>query len=305
VEDAEPEESTPEEIFQPNFQTWVPPANHDDIRDQALLVALDGALRRCDATEAATLYYRAAATGALSWKGAPDVVARLLEVAVDDVNLSPAAFRHLTRTVGLDTPQSRVPVHADVRRRVLARLAAQDWYDELVAKAARKWRKGRAARRQAKIARLLLGRIGRYWHPRVDKAALKSWIDQYNVHKDWLGARIDPAWIRTLQGRLRRREIFWLGCFTLFIGGLLTQFIVVAAISVIEWKMEDGLWPLLVSPFLAAFLLWILKLLFAQFLRLSFPGWTETATMVRLRDWARRSGALWQRLRPWGAGKAG
>ena len=53
------------------------PSDRDDIRDRALLIALDAALRRHDATQATTLYYRAAATGALSLENAPDVVERL------------------------------------------------------------------------------------------------------------------------------------------------------------------------------------------------------------------------------------
>jgi hypothetical protein len=297
AEDAEPAEDPPEEAFQPNFQTWAPTPDHDEVRDRALLIALDGALRRCDGNEAVELYYRAAATGALSLEGGSEVVAQVLDVAVDDLSLSPAAFRHLARTVGLDTPQSRAPVSANLRQRVLARLAAEDWYDDVVAQAQRKWRKGRPARRRAKLARLLLGRIGRYWHPRVDKDALKSWLDQYHSHKAWLGERIDPAWIRTLEGRLRRREIFWLGCFTLLIGSLLISFAWVTAISVIERSFEGPLWVLLAGPFAAVFLIWLLKLLAAQFLRLSFPGWTESAAVVRLRDWARRIGARWRRMK--------
>jgi hypothetical protein len=297
AEDAESAEAPPEEAFQPNFQSWAQTPDQDDVRDQAVLIALDGALRRRDGSEAAALYYRAAATGALSLEGGSDVVEQLLDVAVDDLNLSPVAFRHLARTVGLDTPQSRVPVNANVRQRVLARLAAEDWYDNVLAQAQRKWRKGRAARRRAKIARLLLGRIGRYRHPRVDKDALKSWLDQYNIHKAWLGERIDPAWIKTLEGRLRRREIFWMGCFTLFIGSLLIQFAWVAAISVIEGRAEGPLWALLIGPFVAVFLLWLFKLLVAQFLRLSFPGWSESAAIVRLRNWAGRVGARWRRMK--------
>jgi hypothetical protein len=280
-----------------SFQPLEPTPDHDDIRDQALLIALDGALRRCDGTEATALYYRAAATGALSWGSASDVVAQLLDVAVDDLKLSPAAFRHLARTVGLDTPQSRVPVSADVRARVLARLAAEDWYDDVLAKAQRKWQWSRVARRQSKLARLLLGRIGRYWHPRVDKIALKSWLDQYNSHKDWLGDRIDPAWIGTLEGRLRRREIFWLGCFTLFIGSLLIQFVWLMVFPLIQGRPEGPLWALLIGPFVAVFFIWLFKLLVAQFLRLSFPGWTERPAIVRLRNWGRRLGARWRRLR--------
>jgi hypothetical protein len=114
-----------------------------------------------------------------------------------------------------------------------------------------------------------------------------------------LGERIDPAWINTLERRLRRRAIFWLGCFTLFIGGLLIQFTFVAAISLIEWKLDGPLWALLAAPFMAAFLFWI----FSGYLSCSSPsscdfslGWTETAAVVRLRDWARRIGALWRRV---------
>jgi hypothetical protein len=156
-----------------NFQSWIPASDHDDIRDQALLIALDAVLRRREASEATTLFYRAAATGALSLERGPDVIERLLAVAVDDKNLSAAGLRHLARTVGVDT-QARTPVASALRQRVLARLAADAWYEDLVAKAERKRGRGKAARRQAKIARLLLRRIGRHWQPRVDKAALKS-----------------------------------------------------------------------------------------------------------------------------------
>jgi hypothetical protein len=287
-----------------NFQSWATP-DHDDVRDQALLVALDGALRRGEAAEATALFYRAAATGALSLESAPNVIARLLALAVDDVTLSATAFRHLTRTVGLDTPQSRVPVNSALRQRVLARLAAEEWYEDLLAKAERKWRRERAARRQAKIARLLLRRIGRHWHPRVDKMALKSWIDQYKIHKDWLGNRIDPAWVSKLEGRLRRREIFWFACFTLFIGTMLSNFVWLSAIAVIEGKTEEPLWALMVGPFLVAFFLWIWKLLVVQLLNLSFPGWRGFAVTVHLRDWAGRSRTMWGRLRTKGPGAAG
>ncbi len=120
------------------------------------------------------LYYRAAATGALSLESAPDVTERLLAVAVDDMTLAAAAFRDLARIAGADKPRSRAQATSDSEphRRVLARLRAEDWYDDLLVKA--KQRKGRAARRQAKIARLILGQIGRRRQPRVDKIALRS-----------------------------------------------------------------------------------------------------------------------------------
>jgi hypothetical protein len=218
-----------------NFQSWIPSPDHDDIRDQALLIGLDAVLRRREASEATTLFYRASATGALSLERGPDVIERLLAVAVDDKNLGAAAFRYLARTVGVDT-KARTPVASALCQRVLARLAAEDWYEDLVAKAEPKQRKGKAARRQTKIARLLLGRIGRHWQPRVDKAALKSWLARYKPHAGWLGDRIDPAWIVKLEGRVRRREIFCLCCYTMLIGGLLIQFVSLSVIATFQGR---------------------------------------------------------------------
>jgi hypothetical protein len=262
-----------------------PASDYDDIRDRALLIALDAALRRRDAAEATALYYRAAATGALSLERAPDVIERLLAVAVDDRTLGAAAFRHLTRTVGLATPQSRAPVASELRQRVLARLRADDWYDDLLAKAGQK--KDRTARRQRKIARLILRRIGRHWHPRVDKAALRTWLDQCKTHAVWLEDRIDPLWVNKLDRRLRRRELFGLACYTLFIGAMLIQFVHLSIVAIIDGI--GPLWPLVIGPFLAAFFLWILKLLVTELLKRTIPGWAESAGIALLR----RTGALW------------
>jgi hypothetical protein len=269
-----------------NSRSWIPAPDHDDVRDQALLIGLDGLLRRREASEATTLFYRACATGALSLERGPDLIERLLAVAVDDKNLGAAAFRHLARTVGVDT-QARTPVPSALRQRVLARLAAEAWYEELVAKAERKRSNGKAARRQAKIARLLLGRIGRHWQPRVDKAALKSWLAQYKPHAGWLGDRINPAWIVKLEGRVRRREIFWLCCYSLLIGGLLIQFVSLLVLATFQGQVEGPLWLLMMGPFLAAFLLWILTLLVTELLKLS---------LTRRSVWARRGRAIWNRL---------
>jgi hypothetical protein len=284
-----------------DLQPSMPAPDHDDVRDRALLIALNAALRRRDANEATVLYYRAAATGALSLESAPDVIERLLAVAVDDMSLGTAAFRHLVRTAGLDTPRSRARVASELHQRVLARLGAEDWYENLLVTA--KQRKGRIARRRAKIARLLLRRIGRHWHPRVDKTALKSWLDQYRTHAAWLGDRIDPSWVAELDRRLRRREIFWLCCYGLLIGGLLIQFLYLLAVSITVGP--EPLWPLSIAPFAALFLLWLLKLLMTELLKLLIPGWTGFAGMAPLRTWAGRGRAIWDRLKTKGQGDAG
>jgi hypothetical protein len=276
----------------------VPPSDHDDIRDRALLIALDAALRRHDATQATALYYRAAATGALSLESAPDVVERLLAVAVDDAAFEPVALRGLVRTLGLDARPSRAQVVSELRQRALARLRAEDWYDDLLVTA--KQRKGRVARRRAKIARLLLGRIGRHLHPRIDSAALKSWLDQYKSHAVWLQDRLDPMWIAELDRRLRRREIFWLSVSGLIVAGLLLQLFYLLWVSITDGL--DPLWPLLAGPFAAAFLLWLLKMTATALLKLTIPGWSGFGEIALLRKWAGRGRTIWSR---WRSNRAG
>ena len=262
-----------------------PAPDQNDIRDQALIAALDGALQRRNTREATELYYRAAATGALSLENATDATERLLAVAVDDRSLDAAAFRHLTRTVGLAAPQFRAPVAAELRQRVFARLRAEDWYDDLLAKAGQ--RKGRAGRHQSKIARLLLRRIGRYWNPNVDRAALKSWIKDYESHEFWLGNRVDAAWVKTLDKRRCLGSILGIACYIAFVVALLIAF---ANDTVSEFGAPGGpSGALLISPFLVLFLAWILKLLLTDLLKHAFPGWTGFASVARLRDWVRRS----------------
>jgi hypothetical protein len=277
-----------------------PPApvpDHDDIRDQTLLVALDAALRRRNTREAMALYYRAAATGALSLESAPDATERLLAVAVDDLSLDPAAFRHLTRAVGLAAPQFRAPVAFELRQRVFARLYAEDWYEELLAKAKR--RKGRAARQQAKIARLLLGRIGRYWNPDVDRTDLDSTMAQYKIHAAWLENRIDPDWARKIERRIARQGIFRLVLHGLFIGSMLIPSMLLFAAGFIE--DDDRFWALMIGAALVALFLWIFILTVKDILKRLIPGWTGFAAIARLKRmlglWAGRSRALWRRAK--------
>ena len=296
-----------ESVQTPDLQPLLPPVDRDDIRDRALLTALEAALRRRDGNAATVLYYRAAATGALSLESAPDAMERVLAVAVDDLTLAADTFRNLVRIAGLEKPRSRAQAAAEseLHRRVLARLQALDWYDHLLATA--KQRKGRAARRQAKIARLILRQIGRYRQPRVDKIALRSWIDQYKTHAAWLEDRIDPSWMEVVDKRLRRRELFWTTIYTLLIGALLIQFVVVWVIAVADGGQP--LWPILTGPFFAVFLLWFLKLLTDELLKAWVPGWTGYGGSGRLRRWrtrwAARIRAIRNRSKPKGDEDAG
>jgi hypothetical protein len=243
-----------------------PPVPDQDARDRALLIALDTALRQRDAKEAITLYYRAAATGALSLVDAPDELERVLAVAVEDRKLDAATFQRLARTAGFGAPRAHVRPASAVLERVQARLAAQNWYEELLAAAAQ--RRGRVTRRRAKIARYLLGRIGHYGHPRVDRDALKTWLTQYRLHQTWLDDRIDAAWIDKIEGRWRRRQIFWLCFYILFIGSIVTAFAVTSVVSVIEGntpylELAGGL-------VLVAIFVWVIKIMISELIGLTF-----------------------------------
>jgi len=267
-----------------------PAPDHDDIRDRALLIALDAALRQHDATAAIALYYRAAATGALSLRGA-DVIGRLLAVAVDDVTLGGAAFRHLIRTVGPDASWSRQRIDAALRQRLLARLAAEDWYDGLVATAQQ--RKGTGARQRARIARLLLGRIGRFGNRGVDKTALRSWLAQYNLHAAWLEDRINPAWPKKLENRLLRREMLWLALLCLFIGNVLIQELVLFAASLVEGDTNP--WALGVGAAFFLLFLWIFVLLAKKLTELARRRFPEFSPIVAWRACSTRIRAIWRR----------
>ncbi len=276
---------------EPSAYQRLSPNDQEDIRDRALLLALDAALRDGNAAEAIALYYRAAATGALPLAGTTDLGGRLLAVALDDTKLDPAAFRHLLRIIGVDASRTRAPVNPELRRRAFARLAADDWYEELLAKAAGRAR-GKAARAQRKIALLLLGRIGRYVNPDIDPIALRSWLTQYYAHATWLSARIDPRWIARLEGRLRRKQAFVLIFWILFFGGLLLDSVVTTIVGVTDSDPA----ALVIGPILGVFSLWILLLGVKQLLKLLWPGRDYLRLVGGPREIASHFRAAWRRL---------
>jgi hypothetical protein len=227
--------------------------------ERTVLDAFESALGRRDAAAALSLFNSAALP-------LPDALAqidRLFELLVDDTTVEPAAFRELARTFRWDRPAEDPGTSAELRRRVLARLAAEDWYDSLVAAAAPR---APVTRKHAKVARLMLRRIGRYRLPRVDRAELKMRLDELRIHQTWLRDRIDPAWANTLYRRWRRREMFWLAFFSLFIAAMILNGIRVFAMEAVAGTLSIG--ALAVAPFAAAFLLWIVKQLVTALYRL-------------------------------------
>jgi hypothetical protein len=231
----------------------VPEWLDEPAREQALMIAFEAALRDRNAVEATRLYYRAAANGAFPLGQTEHILARLFAIAADERALDPTAFRELARCAGWEGPPREGAAASDVRRQVLARLTAEDWYDALVARADRK--KG-TPRPQVKVARLLLERIRRRWLVGIDRLVLKSFLGEYKPHEIWLRDRIDPAWVASLEERIRRREIIAGVLALLFVGGLLLDGIVVVAIAVVR----DGFSPgFVVFGLLGAFLAWILK----------------------------------------------
>jgi len=227
--------------------------------ERTLLDAFEGALGRRDAAAALDLFYRAL----LPLQDALAQLDRLFALLVEDTTVEPARFRDLARTFGWDRQAQESGTSSELRQRVLARLAAEDWYDSLLAAAAPR---APVSRKHAKVARLMLRRIGRYRMPRVDSAELRTRLDEFHIHQAWLRDRIDPAWASTLEKRWRRREIFWLAFFAFFIAAMILNGIRVFVIEAVAGTLTPG--AIAVAPFAAAFLLWIFKLLVTGLYRL-------------------------------------
>jgi hypothetical protein len=232
-----------------------------DARDRALVDALDSAIERRDVLAAINLYYRAAAVGAIPLSGDPMLSERLLALAVADPEIDGVALRTLARIFAWDRP-ALTPV-SETRQRVQARLAAEDWYDALMATADRTNGTGR---KQAKPAKLLLRRTGRWWRPRIDRAVLRLYLDQYRVHGGWLCNRIDPAWVRLLENWWRRREIVASTCWTLVLTAILIDFAYVVGLEALAGTLP--VWAMVVVPGFATFLLWLLNLSVTTLVRL-------------------------------------
>lgn len=233
--------------------------------ERALLDSLESALERHDAVEAVKLYSRAAATGVVPLQDTPAALERLFAVVIDDLSIGPAVFRALARGVGWDRPSQLAEGSSGLRQRVLSRLAAEDWYDLLVAKAARR---AGETRKQARLARLLLRKSGWLWWPRVDRAALKLHLDQYRVHETWLCDRIAPAWARRLERWWRRREIITLALYGLFLIGILIDAVYVLVKDGAESLRSP--WTIVVVLSVAVFV-WVLKLLSVSLWQLLRP----------------------------------
>jgi hypothetical protein len=232
-----------------------PPADisNEHVQERALLIALESALLRGHAHEASQLYFRASATGALPLGNAERMLARLFAVALEDPAFDGQAFRELARCCGWDRPELDSAVVSNVRQRVSARLAAEDWYDALIALADRK---NGTTRSQAIPARLMLKRIRRPGLLRVHRPALQFCLNEYKRHDIWLRDRIAPAWVAMLEARIRRRELIAGTLAVLFIGGMLLQGLVVCALETIR----EGFSPMLLAfGLLATAFAWIMK----------------------------------------------
>jgi hypothetical protein len=259
-----------EEFDQSNDQrpSAIVPAQRDEPRpappltdttpDHTLLVGLESALHRRDAQEAARLYIRASATGVLPFGNSERMLARLFNVALGDARFDPGEFCTLARAFGWDRPQLDSAVVSDVRERVFARLAAEDWYDHLSAIAASRQRLGR---KWVRAARLVLGRIRGWGLFRIHRPTLQRILDEYARHETWLCDRIDNAWVATLKRRMRRRELFASAGIALFLGAI---FVDGAIVSVNSSKGDSAVAFLSMIP-LGLFLLWFIRLMLRHF----------------------------------------
>jgi hypothetical protein len=219
--------------------------------ERGLLIDLESALQQGRAREAAEFFMRAAATGALPLGQSERMLARLFTVALGDRDFDGSAFRDLAKSFGWERPELDSELVADVRQRVTARLAAEDWYDALVAMAngARWWR----GRRKSRIARLMLRRIRGWGLLRVDREALRATLDAFKPHEAWLRERIPPGWVTTLERRMRRRELIASGWWILVLGFFLLD---------AAWAVIGGMLGLVKDESTAAILIMIAVMAF-------------------------------------------
>jgi hypothetical protein len=227
--------------------------------ERAMAIELEAALDARDAAAAMPLYYRAAATGALALHAAAPLLERLFLLSLEAPQLEAEAFCRLARDFCWDKPPPDDQTESEVRTRVLDRLAAEAWYRALVDAAARR---AGETRKQARVARLMLGRIGRVRMPRVDRDALKQRLGEWRTHARWLSDRIAPSWISMLEKRARRREIASMLFYTLFLVAMLLNSMRVVLVATSTGELP--VWGYPAAALGAVFLLWLLKLQIAQ-----------------------------------------
>lgn len=248
-------------------QPATPPAtrgSQERANDRALLIALESALQRGDAREAAQLYVRAAASGALPLGDAERMLARLFAVALEDPAFDGAAFRDLAKTFGWERPELASPMTSEIRRRVTARLAAEDWHDGLVALAdRRRWWFGR---KKSRIARLMLRRIRGWGLLRVDRPALRTTLDTLKPHEIWLHDRIPSEWVATLERRLRRRELIASAGLAAFLGFLLLDVAYVVVAGLLGLIEDASVFAILILIAFTAVLIWLLRAFVKHFI---------------------------------------
>jgi hypothetical protein len=238
------------------------PAPADEtVLDRSLLVGLESALQRRDAAAAARLYVRASATGALPLGDGERMLARLFTVALADTRFERAEFRTLAKTFGWDRPQLDSAVVSDVRQRVFARLAAENWYDDLAEVAARRLI---FRRKRVRAARLLLRRIRGWGLFRIDRPTLRALLDEHAHHEAWLRDRIAPTWVATLKRRMRRRELLANASLALFLAVLLLNVVIVVVGGALGLlKDESTVARFAIIP-IAAVLIWFIRLMLRQ-----------------------------------------
>jgi hypothetical protein len=192
------------------------PGTADRARERALLLDLEAALRAKDTHAAVRLFVRAAASGALRLGETEPMLARLFTVALEDERFDGAAFRGLARSFGWDRATQTGAAISGVHGRVTARLAAEEWHDQLVALA--DWRTTGVGLDQFTAARLMLGRVRGRGLLFVRPSALRRLLGELRPHEFWLRDRILPSRVQTLERQLQRRGLFVV---TLLVAGLL------------------------------------------------------------------------------------
>jgi len=161
------------------------------------------ALNAGDVEDALALMEDDRAIQALPLATSEELLAAMVDAAIDDRTLRAEAFRRIARRCGLDLSR---PYGGNVLAvgalRLARRLDAEEWYERLLQSAAAV---PPARRREVMAARLLLGRSSKALSFLYGLGpTMRHLLGQYYLHALWLQDRFDPArvaWCRRLAAR--------------------------------------------------------------------------------------------------------
>jgi len=215
----------------------------DDLEAAASRRRFRSALTAEDPEAAFAEFNRSAARGLWSIAEQQKNVAELMKIVVEDASLPIARFAEVARAVDWDRPLAwEGEEWKELRERVLARLAAERWYDGLKTIAAGAGGNFEA-RQQRQIARGFLGRLSRWRMRLIARDSIQRALEEYERHQPWVLGRVSrehAEYLILLRDQHLKAKASWSGSSgSKKGGGSLRIILIVVAIQVVLAVLRD------------------------------------------------------------------